>query len=97
MAKTAQTKHRKPGTGSKSAPSYSYSAARGPVLDETVFAKRRKQFLRKLPAGSLAIIVTNPERTRSNDTEFQYRPSSDVLYLSNFQEPECSLVFFKSR
>lgn len=97
MAKTAQTKHRKQGTGSKSAPSYSYSAARGPALDASVFTKRRKNFLRKLPAGSLAIIITNPERTRSNDTEYQYRPASDVLYLSNFQEPECALVFFKSR
>ncbi len=43
----------------------------------------------------MAIIVTNPERTRSNDTEYAYRPSSDVLYLSNFQEPECVLVFTK--
>ncbi len=53
--------------------------------------------MRKLPAGSVAIIVTNPEQTRSNDTEFQYRASSDVVYLSNFVEPECALVFVKPK
>lgn len=76
---------------------YHFQATRGPALTEDVFAKRRKEFFRRLPAGSLAVIVTSPERTRSNDTEYQYRPSSDVLYLSNFQEAECALVFFKPK
>lgn len=74
---------------------YHYKAPHAPKLAADVYAKRRSAFLRKLPAGSVAIIVTNPERTRSNDTEFPYRPSSDVLYLSNFPEPDCVLVFVK--
>lgn len=76
---------------------YRYKSVKGPALTSDIFAKRRKEFLRKLPAGSVAIIVTNPEQTRSNDTEFQYRASSDVVYLSNFVEPECALVFVKPK
>ena len=76
---------------------YRFTATRGPALTEDVFAKRRKEFFRRMPAGSVAVIVTSPERTRSNDTEYQYRPSSDVLYLSNFQEAECALVFVKPK
>jgi len=75
--------------------SYRFTAPKAPHLAKDFFAGRRREFIKKLPANSVAIIVTNPERTRSNDTEFAYRPSSDVLYLSNFPEPECVLVFTK--
>lgn len=56
------------------------------------FARRRKQFIDKMPANSVAFILSNPERIRSNDTEYPYRQSSDVLYLSGFPEPESVLV-----
>jgi Xaa-Pro aminopeptidase len=75
--------------------SYRFTAPKAPRLTKDFFAGRRSEFIKKLPANSVAIIVTNPERTRSNDTEYAYRPSSDVLYLSNFPEPECVLVFTK--
>jgi len=75
--------------------SYRFTAQSGPRLSQDFFSGRRKAFTKKMPANSVAIIVTNPERTRSNDTEYAYRPSSDVLYLSNFPEPECVLVFTK--
>jgi Xaa-Pro aminopeptidase len=71
-------------------------APKAPKLAEDFFAGRRAEFVKKLPANSVAIVVTGPERTRSNDTEYAYRPASDVLYLSNFAEPECVLVFTKS-
>jgi Xaa-Pro aminopeptidase len=54
-----------------------------------------KKFLRALQPNSVAIIVSNPERTRSNDTEYPYRQSSDILYLNGFPEPESALVFHK--
>jgi Xaa-Pro aminopeptidase len=75
--------------------SYRFTAPKAPRLSKNFFAGRRSEFIKKMPANSVAIIVTNPERTRSNDTEYAYRPSSDVLYLSNFPEPECVLVFTK--
>ena len=47
---------------------YRHTASAKPHLAPEFFAARRKEFLKRLPNGSLAIIVTNPERTRSNDT-----------------------------
>ncbi len=41
---------------------------------------------------SVAFVVSNPERKRSNDTDYPYRQSSDVLYLSNFPEPQSILI-----
>ncbi len=70
--------------------------ARAPKLARAFFAGRRKEFFSRLPADSLAIIVSNPEMTRSNDTEFPYRQSSDVLYLSGFPESSTVLVFHKT-
>lgn len=78
-------------------PLYKLTASPRPALAPDFFAGRRKEFLKRLPMGSVAVIVTNPERTRSNDTEYAYRPSSDMLYLSNFPEPEAVLVFVKAK
>lgn len=76
---------------------YTLTASPRPALAADFFSGRRKEFLKRLPMGSVAVIVTNPERPRSNDTEYAYRPSSDVLYLSNFPEPEAVLVFVKAK
>jgi Xaa-Pro aminopeptidase len=67
-------------------------ANRGPVLDTKAFAERRTRFISKLLPDSVAIIVSNPEQVRSNDTVYPYRQSSDVLYLSNFPEPQSLLI-----
>ncbi len=76
---------------------YKHIASPRPALAANFFAGRRKEFLKRLPMGSVAVIVTNPEQTRSNDTEYPYRASSDMLYLSNFPEPEGVLVFVKAK
>ncbi len=41
---------------------------------------------------SIAIIVSAPERTRSNDTDYHYRQDSDFHYLTGFGEPEAIAV-----
>ncbi|MDZ4837879.1 MAG: aminopeptidase P N-terminal domain-containing protein [Candidatus Melainabacteria bacterium] len=71
--------------------------ARAPKLPSAFFSGRRKEFFANLPEDSVAIIVSNPEMTRSNDTEYPYRQSSDILYLSGFPEPGTVLVFKKSK
>lgn len=70
---------------------------RAPTLKRSFFTGRRKEFLNRLPENSVAIIVSNPEMTRSNDTEYPYRPSSDILYLCGFSEPGAVLVFKKAK
>jgi len=54
-------------------------------------ALRRERVLERLGDGVL-VLATAPERQRSNDTLYVYRPSSDVLWLTGFEEPECVVV-----
>lgn len=56
------------------------------------FAQRRARLAESLGDGVL-VLPTNPERTRSNDTQYRYRASSDVLYLTGFPEPDTVVVF----
>jgi Xaa-Pro aminopeptidase len=39
-----------------------------------------------------ALFVQTPSATRSNDTEYDYRPDSDVWYLTGFEEPEAAVL-----
>jgi Xaa-Pro aminopeptidase len=57
-----------------------------------ILAKRRQLFIDEMLPNSAAFILSNPERVRSNDTEYPYRQSSDVLYLSNFPEAQSVLI-----
>lgn len=52
---------------------------------------RRRAVLDQLGDGVL-VLVAPPERTRSNDTQYLYRPGSDILYLTGFPEPETVVV-----
>jgi Xaa-Pro aminopeptidase len=67
----------------------------GPKPSRSAMAARLDAFRGKLADNSIAIIVSAPERTRSNDTEYPYRQSSDVLYLNGFPEPDGVLVISK--
>ena len=61
------------------------------------YAARRERLFASLPAGSLAIINSNPEVLRNGtDNTFAYRASSDILYLTGFPESNCVLVFDKT-
>jgi Xaa-Pro aminopeptidase len=57
------------------------------------FAARRSELMERIGPDGVAILVANPERTRSKDTAYPYRPSSDILYLTGFREPQTVLVF----
>lgn len=55
------------------------------------------EFMKRLPEDSVAIIPSSLEATRSNDTHYRYRQSSDLLYLTGFDEPEAIAVIAPSR
>ena len=38
------------------------------------------------------VVFSNPVRNRSNDTDYDYRQNSDMLYLTGFAEPESVMV-----
>lgn len=61
------------------------------------FAKRRRQLMRMMTEGSLAILPAAPQRHRNRDTEYPYRQDSDFLYLTGFLEPEAVAVLVPHR
>ncbi|MEP6708161.1 MAG: aminopeptidase P N-terminal domain-containing protein, partial [Pyrinomonadaceae bacterium] len=50
------------------------------------------EFMRRMDQNSIAIIPAAREATRSNDTNYRYRQSSDFFYLTRFEEPEAIAV-----
>lgn len=62
-------------------------------ISPTEFAHRRSQFLKAMPAGSIAIIAAAKECLRNGDANYPYRQNSDFYYLTGFNEPEAIAVF----
>ncbi len=58
-----------------------------------LFASRRERFLSRLGDDSAALVCATPPRVRSNDTMYEYRPNSDLWYLTGFEEPEAAALF----
>jgi Xaa-Pro aminopeptidase len=48
-------------------------------------------------ANGIAVLAAAPERVRSRDTLFRYRPDSDFYYLTGFCEPEAVAVLVAGR
>lgn len=61
------------------------------------FARRRKHLMELIGANGIAVLVAAPERVRSRDTLFPYRPDSDFHYLTGFGEPESVAVLVPGR
>jgi Xaa-Pro aminopeptidase len=55
-------------------------------------ASRRARLMARIGDGGAALFTATPARNRSNDTFFAYRPSSDVWYLTGFEEPEAAVL-----
>jgi Xaa-Pro aminopeptidase len=61
------------------------------------FTRRRKHLMELIGANGIAVVVAAPERVRSRDTHFIYRPDSDFYYLTGFREPEAVAVLVPGR
>lgn len=55
-----------------------------------------REFMCRLGPDSVAIIANGREVTRSNDTQYRYRPNSDFYYVTGFDEPEAIAVIMPS-
>ena len=53
---------------------------------------RRDAVMAALPENGIAVLFGAPTRNRSNDVDFEYRQSSDFLYLTGTSEPGSALV-----
>ncbi len=68
-----------------------------PVKKRDEFARRRRQLMRIMGKGAIAILPAAPVRVRNNDVEYHYRPDSDFYYLTGFAEPEAVAVLLPGR
>jgi len=67
-------------------------AAKGHGIARTSYAERRAEVLRQMGPNATMVLRSNPQQTRSHDTEFPYRQDSDFAYLTGFLEPDSVAV-----
>ena len=58
----------------------------------TFHASRRSAVAAAIGDGSVVLVLGAPVHTRQNDVTFQYRQSSDLLYLTGMEEPGSALL-----
>src|SRR5512136_2676913 len=74
-----------------------------PTTDRTMtlrkdeFARRRRQLMKMMGKGGIAILPAAPERQRNGDVHYHYRPDSDFYYLTGFSEPDAVAVLIPGR
>ena len=61
------------------------------------FAKRRRQLMRMIGQGGIAILPAAPVRLRNGDVEYRFRQDSDFYYLTGFEEPEAVAALVPGR
>jgi Xaa-Pro aminopeptidase len=61
-------------------------------LKQAAFCENRRAALSRRFPGELLVIPTGPQKVRSNDTFYPFRPNSDFFYLTGNLEPDCVLA-----
>jgi Xaa-Pro aminopeptidase len=56
---------------------------------------RREAVRQRLPDSSVAVFFAAPEKTRSNDVEYQFKQDPDFYYLTGLDETNSLLIIFK--
>ena len=67
------------------------------TLRKDEHARRRRQLMKTMGKGAIAILPAAPERQRNGDVHYHYRPDSDFHYLTGFNEPEAVAVLVPGR
>lgn len=57
-----------------------------------VYKERRTRVMASMTTASVAIVFSADVRNRQNDVDFEYRQSSDMLYLTGCQTPGTTLL-----
>ncbi len=66
-------------------------------MNSKEFLKRRKQLMRMVGTGGIAILPSAPVRLRSRDVAYRFRQDSDFCYLTGFAEPDAVTVLAPGR
>jgi len=61
------------------------------------FARRRRQLMRMMGKGGIAILPAAPTKIRNRDVEYHYRQDSDFYYLTGYAEPDAVAVLVPGR
>ncbi|MDJ0927548.1 MAG: aminopeptidase P N-terminal domain-containing protein [Gammaproteobacteria bacterium] len=61
------------------------------------FAKRRRQLMRMIGKGGVALLPAATPKIRNRDVQYYYRQDSDFFYLTGFTEPDALLVLAPGR
>lgn len=67
------------------------------ITDQKEFARRRKQLMRMMGKGALAILPAATIKFRNRDAEYPYRQDSDFYYLTGFAEADAVAVLAPGR
>lgn len=67
------------------------------MMNRNEFKRRRRQLMRMMGQGSIAILPTAPQAIRNRDVHHPFRPDSDFYYLTGFAEPDAVAVMIPSR
>jgi len=62
------------------------------MVTQQEYKQRREKLMQQMGSNSIAIICTNPEYTRTQDTPFLFRPDGNFYYLTGFAEPEAVAI-----
>ena len=55
---------------------------------------RREAFRNLMPANSVAVVFSYPERVFSKDVNYNYHQNPDMYYLTGYKEPDAVLLLF---
>ncbi|MGH8400953.1 MAG: aminopeptidase P N-terminal domain-containing protein, partial [Gammaproteobacteria bacterium] len=66
-------------------------------MQQQEFIRRRRELMRMMGSGAIAIIPAAHEKIRNRDTQFPFRQDSDFHYLTGFPEPDAVAVLVPGR
>ncbi len=61
------------------------------------YKRRRRQLMRSMEVGSIAVLPSAAEVTRNNDTFYPFRQNSSFYYMTGFNEPDAVMVLVPGR
>ena len=62
------------------------------IFSADSYKQRRFKLIKSMPADSAMIVPSWPESLKAGDVYWPYRPHSDLIYLSGFEEPDSCLL-----
>lgn len=63
-------------------------------LNPELFTRNRQRFIQKMPARSIAIIVSNDEVPSNGDALYKFQQNSDLYWLSGIVQEESMVILF---